>query len=707
MGIDVFIKGIRISIETDEGPFGFLTYFNRNLNIIRGRNSAGKSTIVQSILYALGMEQILGAQNDKALTYVLKDYVEHEEHKCIITRSWVTIELESLGKTITVTRKIKDENFDARLVEIQECAGLTQGETAPILYRYLHDGGSAMFEEGYYTYLENFLGLNLPTVTDKSGNQKKLYLQYIFAALAIEQKRGWTDYIANLPYFGIRDARIKVVDYLIGTNVFELDAERAKLDHESQELHSHWIDIAKSVYSDALQNSVRVLNLPRAPVPDFKASTVEYTKTTISGSTSLSEYKNSQFQTLTKLQKDESKWKDTTPQETLQAIESETENLQRLTVAYEACIGEITLHRASRNANCHHLKQAQDELIKNEATDKLIKFGASLDLYIAKDVCPSCYQRVGHSLTDLPEATPHMDIKTNIAYLKSQIGMLERDNIVISQSLSEIAVTNEDLSKRISTSKLRLRALRSDLTTTSSVSKANLRQQMQVELNLEEVDKFVQRNDDQIRLLEEISFKVSLNQKARAGLPTETYSETDKKKYDLFSKLFRSNIGEFDYHSAPVKDIKFNIDSLLPELEKIELREIQERNFSEIKRASTRSTSRDSSNIAFESSASDFVRLIWSYILTLYETSSHKTVNGNHPGFLLLDEPGQHSMATKSQQALFKRLSAMKGLQSIVAASFDDSEPTYREATANVQFKLIKLGDKAIVPNGDTIVVGE
>ncbi len=108
-----------------------------------------------------------------------------------------------------------------------------------------------------------------------------------------------------------------------------------------------------------------------------------------------------------------------------------------------------------------------------------------------------------------------------------------------------------------------------------------------------------------------------------------------------------------------------------------------------------------------ESSASDFVRLIWSYILTIYETSSHETVNGNHPGFLLLDEPGQHSMATKSQQALFRRLSAMKGLQSIVAASFDDSEPTYREATENVDFKLILLGNKAIVPNGDTIPVGE
>ncbi|WP_349571085.1 AAA family ATPase [Azotobacter salinestris] len=703
----MFIKCIKITIDTNEGRFGFLTHFNRNLNIIRGRNSAGKSTIVHSILYALGMEELLGARNASALTYVLKDYVEYEGHKYLITRSLVTMELESNGKTITVTRKIKERGVDARLVEIQECAALTNGETAPILYRFLHDGGSAQLREGYYTYLEGFLGLNLPKVPHKSGNQTKLYLQYVFAALAVEQKRGWTDYIANLPYFGVRDARIKIVDYLVGTNVFEMDAERARLDHESLELNSAWLDISRAISNDALKSSIRVHNLPKAPIANFVAGDVEYQKSTSQGSVSLDEFKNSQFQFLLKLQQDELKWKEVAPEETLKNIEAETENLQQLTVAYEGCLGELTLHRASRNANLIHLKQAKDELSKNQAAQKLIRFGASLELNTASDICPACHQNIGHSLTDLHETTPHMDIKTNIDYLQSQIRMLERDNAGIDQSMKEMAVSSEELASKISLSKARLRALRSDLTTTSAVSKANVRQQLQVELSIEEISKFVQRNSERLESLVALSVKVDLNQKARTALPKEHYSDVDKNKYDLFSKLFRSNVGAFDYHSAPVKDIEFNIDSLLPELAKMELREIYEKDFSELKQASSNSTSKNSTNIAQESSASDFVRLIWSYIFSLYETSSHPTVKGNHPGFLLLDEPGQHSMATKSQQALFMKLSAAKGLQSIVAASFDDSEPAYREATNNVEFKLIHLGDKAIIPNGDTIPVGE
>lgn len=707
MGLIVFIKSIKISIDTNEGPFGFLTYFNRNLNIIRGRNSAGKSTIVHSILYALGMEQLLGAKNEKALTYVLKDYVEYGGQKYFVTRSLVEMELESNDKTITVTRKIRDKDFDPRLVEIRECAVLTKGERAEPLYRYLHDGGSAQIEEGYYTYLEKFLGLELPQVPHKSGRQTKLYLQYVFAALAIEQKRGWTDYIANLPYFGVRDARIKIVDYLVGTDVFELDAKRASLDHESVQLNSTWLDITKALLSDSLKSSIQVLRLPAAPAPDFHASEVSYLKRTAQGQISLDEYKNIQVQSLQRLQQEELQWKDATPEATLKQIEEETERLQRLTAAYEASLGDLTLHRASRNSNAAHLKQAEDELIKNKAAQRLISFGALLDLNIAKDVCPACGQNVGHTLTDLHKHTAHMDIQTNIDYLQAQIRMLERDSASIKLLIKESTVTGEDLTRRISESKSRLRALRSDITMTSTVSKANLRQQLQLEIEIEEYSAFLQRSRDRLAKLEALAIDVDLNQRARAALPKEHYSEADQKKYDLFAKLFRSNIGAFDYHSAPIRDIVFNTDNLLPELAKIELREIYSKDFSEVKQASKERYSRDSSNAAQESSASDFVRLIWSYIFTLYETSSHPMVDGNHPGFLLLDEPGQHSMATKSQQALFLKLAAAKDLQSIVAASFDDSESTYRESTYNVEFKLIKLGDKAITPNGHLDPVAE
>ena len=65
---------------------------------------------------------------------------------------------------------------------------------------------------------------------------------------------------------------------------------------------------------------------------------------------------------------------------------------------------------------------------------------------------------------------------------------------------------------------------------------------------------------------------------------------------------------------------------------------------------------------------------------------------------LLFDEPGQHSMAVDSQRALLNQLSSQLTLQSIVAASFDESEDVFRNATRNIDFKLIQWGGKLIRP---------
>ena len=130
------------------------------------------------------------------------------------------------------------------------------------------------------------------------------------------------------------------------------------------------------------------------------------------------------------------------------------------------------------------------------------------------------------------------------------------------------------------------------------------------------------------------------------------------------------------------KPIVISKDNLLPSLAHIELREIR--------RSSTKT----------DSGASDFVRLIWSYVLALFQASSTKPI-GNHLNFLLLDEPGQHSMAQQSQRSLLMELSSYSDLQSIVAASFDESEAIFHEVTNGLAFKLITWDGKLIKPMKD------
>ncbi len=56
------IKAIQIKVQTDNGDFESSFEFDNGLNIIKGNNTSGKSTLFQAILYGLGMEELLEAR---------------------------------------------------------------------------------------------------------------------------------------------------------------------------------------------------------------------------------------------------------------------------------------------------------------------------------------------------------------------------------------------------------------------------------------------------------------------------------------------------------------------------------------------------------------------------------------------------------------------------------------------------------------------
>ena len=61
------IRHLYININTDQGKFGTKQDFQDGLNIIRAENYAGKSQVVQSIMYALGMEGMQGPSHSVPL----------------------------------------------------------------------------------------------------------------------------------------------------------------------------------------------------------------------------------------------------------------------------------------------------------------------------------------------------------------------------------------------------------------------------------------------------------------------------------------------------------------------------------------------------------------------------------------------------------------------------------------------------------------
>lgn len=673
------VTALQLRIETARGPFGFQHEFGPGLTVIRGGNSSGKSTVVNCLLYAFGMEELIGAKGEAALNYAVKEWFEHDGSRIDVLTSEVQVEFSALGgKKFTARRAIKHPQRSVKLVEVAPGSFISDAiEFSPSMATYLFDPGAAQVAEGFHRFMEKTIGLELPAVPATNGGTSKLYLQTIFAALAVEQKKGWTDYIGSMPFLGIREARTRVVEYLLGLNVFEVAAQRSRLDADSVAIGYEWETIVRNINQIVQVNGLGLRDVPSTAKADFGAASPVVRKRLPTGEADVRTYIEALRAEYGAIERRLSGVEADGPGRSDQSVlDGLLLELQRLTNLYETSSATLTLHKGSLVDMQELYSSTREDLSKNRTAAKLRDLGAEQELSIATSKCPTCHQDVDDSLIDSAIAGPQMDLASNISYLEKQCAMFERQIAGLNEAVRESSEIKAEVGRRLTATREQLDSARKDLALGSQQSRVDLRRQLQIETEVAQVEAAEARLASLFVDLQKLSKRLSENQEARRRLPQAGYSAEDEQRISLFEKNFRANASSFEYESADVADIEIGRHALLPVLTRVRTR----------------------TDIKADSSASDFVRLIWSYLLGLYQTSSSSMYKGNHPGFLLFDEPGQHSMAASSQHALLQLLAGETGLQSIVAASFDESEVVFREATEGVNFKLIQVGKKAIQP---------
>src|SRR5713226_585470 len=99
------IRHLLLTINTDKGQFGTRQEFSDGLNVIRADNWAGKSTMLQAILYALGLEGMLSPSHDVPLPHAATDYLEYSGGQAKVIDSMVSLEIENgSGQFLTLQR---------------------------------------------------------------------------------------------------------------------------------------------------------------------------------------------------------------------------------------------------------------------------------------------------------------------------------------------------------------------------------------------------------------------------------------------------------------------------------------------------------------------------------------------------------------------------------------------------------------------------
>lgn len=649
------ISRLRVEINTIKGTYGIDESFKDGLNFIASfENTCGKSSILAAIYYCLGFEQILGGAGrigSKVLTSAFKTAIEDNGESLTVTESGAYLEINNGNETRTIYRNIKSESKDNHLVTVYygNYNSISNNKILSEDY-YVNIQNSATSEKGFHTFLEEFLHMELPLVRTSDGNERKLYLQMIFASMFIEQKHGWSDILSGMPVFGIRESKKRIVEYILGLDTLKNEKERDRLNIVKTQIEYKWnqliSDFKKAVHSELCE----VSNLPIHPQV---LSDIDYSRIVVSvlGSASIKEEiqsLNDEYNGLRQLKP--------LVCDNFDALNIELSETETQILAFENRLDEINRSLASCNEAIKRLNSdlilVKSDIRNNNDAARLQKFGSeTVGGDISSNICPVCKQHIQDNLLNAETVSGFMSIEDNIRHLREQKKMLEFTLGSRKELHKKLNREKDDLEVRLQTLRRLAHTLRSDLFTTTDTEASEAIMLKRIEIS-NRIERLYKLENTIISLTEQlkglsVEWNTYLDQKNK--LPKKDISESDIEKITLLKKRFIENLKRYHYSSlSSFEGIEISINSsLLPTI--------------------------DGFDMKFDSSASDGIRVIWAFTMALLQVSIEK--NGNHPGVIIFDEPAQQSIVPEDMKSFIKTVVEIKkSFQIITAITLNSQE---------------------------------
>ncbi len=265
------IRHLRLRASTTEGVYGVDLQFGPGLTVVWADNTKGKSTCMQGMLYALGMERMLSPRREVPLPHAMTTYLMTDAgEKLGVLESSASLEIENgAGEVITVHRAIKSQ-LDRRLISVDFGSALVDG-TKNLRRRdfFVIDPGAASREDGFHHFLEGFLGWSLPMVRSYDAPETKLYLETIFPLFWVEQKTGWSSIPATIPtYLRIREVHKRAIEFIMDLDVHRLELHRQQLDDLFAANKREWRALWDEMERIAVRLGGRTAILPQTPIAD-------------------------------------------------------------------------------------------------------------------------------------------------------------------------------------------------------------------------------------------------------------------------------------------------------------------------------------------------------------------------------------------------------------------------------------------------------
>jgi AAA domain len=659
----VLIRRVLLRVKTPTGKFGTSLAFGPGLNLLRGRNSAGKSTVIQALIYALGIEGMLGPSQDVPLHHAMTSLIEDDrgiDHQ--VLESYVFVELErSDGARIGVRRFAKHPQVDTRLIRVWDLApGARRGDARDFHVRIR---GSAQNELGFHHFLTEWFGWELPLVPKFDGTLVPLYIETIAPLFFVEQKRGWAGVQAQTPtYLQIRDVRKRAIEFLLKLDAISRRSRIQSLEREGASLREEWKAKVSRLEGQLKSFGATVSGVTEAPDPAWGKTEALVVRLSWDGDWQ-SPF-DAQANERAILERPISEARNSNAEQQIRSLED------RLRISLASQYGvrnELNAEERDLLDLEARLAVLKEDLRRHKDIETLKTFGSDLETSLHLSDCPVCHQALAEGLLPVGVSANVMSVDQTKNFLSGQIDLVQSLRQATAVALNNKQIRLSSLRSEISELRRGVVAAKEAAVEPGSLpSLSALERRLTARQRLDwlaNVDNEVHGATNWFAIEADKWRQIQTELKA---LRASDFSTPDYEKLKALELLFLSTVQKLGFTSFSTQSMRISQDDYLPD--------------------------HDGYNFAFESSASDLIRVIWAYLFSLASVSVR--FGANHPGFLVMDEPRQQMTAEGSFVQYLACVAQEPNVQVIIATS--EVPERLAEMLSGIDHRLMTFSDRLL-----------
>jgi len=633
----MFIEAVKIRITGNSGKiYGrYVNFLKANkikeISMIYGKNTLGKSTLINSIVYGLNGEDIFNKKKKNPINYqiIIEKFLGDS-----IKNAEIYLQLYNQNERVIVRRDALNEEEAVTVfnnVTLEENDDINSLEKKAGTQRFfkMKKDRNLIGNKTYQEFLFDFLKIEPIRKYTEDGKEEGLifYMQNLIPLFVITQE-GWSDIQASNPRYSIKAVKETAFELIL------------KLSSSHVAKYEHLLEM----YRNELRHKQNSINDIKEVVRILKHDN----KTDIESDINKSNVLMKEFQEKISNMENGKLVVDNVLSSIRAKYKHTSLIVRRLEQSYNILKREITEYE-------YYLNKIQYDI---EKYDKL-KTAKKLIGLIPLETCPRC-------LNDI-KIDEELELSTNNCDLCGSEMQIVEDNSLTLEYLKDelsdfkrlIAMKEEkrkDIEGKLTSARLELKEIHSQMDEyEEDIKPKNLEQLLYFSREIGRISNSIKEleKDREIlikyeKLLEEKANIVSkidnISEKKKAA---ENKEEVDKKKIRYFETEFKKMLSTLDFlkqgfEEKKIKEIK---DNLGKKGEEIEEESVISNIYKNIRIDRKDYYPKiDGINLYNITSSSGLIRIILAYYISLLKTAIKFKVDTNHPFILIMDEPRQQNL---------------------------------------------------------------